>query len=78
MSVYEYSSFIIARSLQLKSINPETNKPLVDIQKVGSYDPLVIATYEINNRLPNLVLRRHLINGEIEDWHLKELSFPRI
>jgi DNA-directed RNA polymerase subunit K/omega len=79
MSVYEYSSLIMARVLQLGSPGA---MPLIPLKDLEDYDPLVIATKEVNARLPPLVIRRKLADGSIEDWLLTDtkepLIFPRI
>jgi DNA-directed RNA polymerase subunit K/omega len=79
MSVYEYSALIMARVLQLGSPGA---MPLIPLKTMDDYDPLIIATKEVNARLPPLVIRRKLADGSIEDWLLTDtkepLIFPRI
>lgn len=75
MSQYEYCSLISARVAQLTSRSTQWNTPKISID---SYDPLVIATQEIQQRLVPLVVRRKLPDGTTEDWLLKDMIFPRI
>lgn len=76
MSPYEYCALISARVAQLTSRSTEWNMPKVPID--GNYDPLIIATKEVNLRLVSLVVRRKLPDGSTEDWSLKDMIFPRI
>ena len=75
MSQYEYCSLISARVAQLTSRSAEWNVPKIQLT---SYDPLVIATEEIRQKLVALVVRRKLPDGSTEDWLLKDMIFPRI
>ncbi len=58
--------------------------PLLSTAEITNYDPLVIATTEVNARLPSLVVRRTLNDGSTEDWLLTDqtsgcvLEFPRL
>jgi len=78
MSHFEYCALISARVAQLTSRSLEWNMPKIPISPSESYDPLIIATKEINQRLVSLVVRRKLPDGTTEDWLLKDLIFPRI
>jgi len=69
MTIYEYSSLITARALQLSS-GEIPNVP------VTTYDSLTLAKEEIDQKLPTLVVRRHFPDGSSEDWHLKEMILP--
>ena len=71
MTIYEYSSFITARALQLSS-------GVMPLVPVTSCDPVVVATEEIQAQLPSLVVRRHLPNGSTDSWHLKDMILPRM
>ena len=79
MSPYELSALILARVLQLTS---PSGSPLIPMSEIDNFDPLVIATKEIYNRLPPLVVRRTLSDGSTEDWLLTDkkniLEFPRM
>ena len=78
ISNYEYASLVLARMLQLSAPN---GRPMISKKDITLYDPMVIATREINMRLPPLVIRRHLPDGSVEDWLLTDeenpLIFPR-
>ncbi len=79
MSRYEYAALITARAAQLSGPN---GRPLLPAAEITNYDPLYIATKEVNLRLPNLVIRRTLPNGTTEDWLLTDeknpMHFPRL
>ena len=78
MSQYEYCALISTRVLQLS--NPQES-PKVDIEDDVfnyCYDPLVIATKEVQQRLVTLVIRRKFIDGTTEDWFVKDMIYPRV
>ena len=75
MSQFEYCALISARVAQLTSRSPEWNTPKIPIE---DYDPLVIATKEVRQKLVSLVVRRKLPDGSYEDWPIKDMIFPRI
>ena len=74
MSNYEYAALINARSIQLFTSGAT---PLIDLVTPEDYDVLNIATKEIKMGLPKLVVRRRLIDGSSEDYHLKDMILPR-
>ena len=78
MSQYEYCSLVSARVAQLTSRSLEWNMPKIPITSPEDFDPLVIATKEVQQRLVSLVVRRKLPDGSTEDWLLGDLIFPRM
>lgn len=78
MSQYEYCALISARIAQLTSRSAEWNIPKIKLETSSDYDPLKIATKEVQARLVSLVIRRKLPDGTTEDWSLKDMIFPRI
>lgn len=78
MSQYEYCALISARIAQLTSRSAEWNVPKIKLETPDDYDPLKIATKEVQACLVSLVIRRRLPDGTTEDWLLKDMIFPRI
>lgn len=68
MSIYEYSSLISARSLQLLK-----QPPILDTQNLSMMD---VAEKEIRARVTKLVVRRTLPNGDVDNWLASEMEFP--
>lgn len=75
MSHYEYAALIIARTKQLSSQDPLVE---LDPENPEDYDPINIATREVNQCLVSLIVRRALTDGSTEDWHPRDMIFPRM
>jgi DNA-directed RNA polymerase subunit K/omega len=75
LSHYEYAALIHARAMQflLPGRSPTS-------EGSDATDALVIAEREVRAYVPNLVVRRKLLDGTVEDWYLTDrtLVFPRI
>ena len=72
MNNFEKAKVITARSLQLCY----GNEPLIDINPNEPYDTIKIAEKELELGLLDLVTRRTLPNGEIEDWKASNMVIP--
>lgn len=77
MSDYEYTALIRARALQLGTPDAEP-KISLNPENPEEYDPINIATEEIRRCLTTLIIRRTLTDGTTEDWHPRDMVFPRI
>ena len=77
MSLYEYTALIRSRALQLGTPGTEP-KIKIDPENPEEYDPINIATKEVQMCLVSLVVRRTLTDGTTEDWYLKDMIFPRL
>ncbi len=77
MSVYEYTALIRARALQLGTPGAFP-KIEIDPSRPEDFDPTNIATREVRECLVSLIIRRTLTDGSYEDWHPKDMIFPRI
>lgn len=67
MTHLEYARVVGVRALQLS-----TNKsPQIPLD--GDYDPIRIARRELEAGVVNLVIRRTLPDGRIDDWHVKDM-----
>ena len=77
MSAYEYTALIRARALQLGTPDAE---PKIELnpENPEEYDPINIATEEIKRCLTTLIIRRTLTDGSVEDWHPRDMIYPRI
>lgn len=69
MTPYEYTALIDARACQIGV----GEKPKIE---TDDYNPLRIATEEVNKQLVSLVVRRHLPDATTEDWKVKDLILP--
>jgi len=49
--------------------------PITIVPPKGCITPLEIATEELRQRKIPVIIRRHLMNGEYEDWDVKELIY---
>lgn len=76
MSIYEYTALIRARALQLGGGGGEP-KILLNPDNPEEYDPINIATKEVDTCLVTLIIRRTLTDGTTEDWHPKDMIYPR-
>lgn len=70
MTIFERSQAIHMRVLQLTIGN---QRPLVNLKTFGSYDPLKIATYEIDNKLVKYIINREVGDKE-ENIRLQDIS----
>jgi DNA-directed RNA polymerase subunit K/omega len=77
MSDYEYCALISARAVQLTS-RFEGIAPKIKLESPKDYDPMYIAMREINEKLVDLVVRRHLPDNTTEDFMVKEMILPKI
>ena len=69
LTKYETARIIGARALQLAM----GAQPLVDIQEVGSVDPLLIAMEELRRGLLDFIIVREMPDGKTMRIRLKEL-----
>jgi len=76
MSIYEYTALIRSRALQLGPSGGEPKIPL-NPENPEEYDPINIATKEVDMCLVTLIIRRTLTDGTTEDWHPKDMIYPR-
>lgn len=67
MTKYERARVLGARALQISMGAPV----LVDLE--GESDPLMIALKELRAKKMPIKIRRHLPNGNYEDWNANEL-----
>lgn len=67
LSKYERTRILGARATLLS----KGAQPLVNPD--GETNPLEIARMELSERVIPIVIRRHLPNGEYEDWRLQDL-----
>ncbi|GEM_PF-101985 len=67
---YEKARIVAARALQLAAGAP----PLIDISKIGSRDPVVIAYYELLAGVLPLLIKRAKPNGEYQLIPIKILA----
>lgn len=70
--MYEFTSLVTARSLQLQ----QGAEPQVTVENMT--DPIMIARKEVLERRVPLVVRRHLEDGTTEDWYLRDMIIPRM
>jgi DNA-directed RNA polymerase subunit K/omega len=75
MSVYEYTALISARAA---IISNSGDSPKVHISTEEDYDPINIATKEVQQHLVTLIIRRKFPDGTSEDWKPSSMFFPRI
>lgn len=76
MSIYEYTALVRARALQLGPSGDEPKIPL-NFENPEEYDPINIATKEVDMCLVSLIIRRSLPDGTTEDWHPRDMIYPR-
>lgn len=77
MSIYEYTALIRHRALELGTPGSKPNIEL-NPENPQEYDPINIATKEVQMGLTSLIIRRTLTDGTTEDWKPVDMILPRI
>jgi hypothetical protein len=76
MSPYEYSALLTFQALQIastKEYSPELAQRFAEC----NYNLLTMAERDIRDGNATLIIRRTLPNGEVDDWHIKDLILPK-